>query len=526
MTAVTASAASSTDTPPQQPAAPRPAAPPVLDARIVATLTGVLISAMMSGLNSRAGGLALSDIRGAMGQGIDGGSWITSFYSAGELLVMPFATWFAITLTVRRFYMIVLGTTALVALVQPFIVDLHLLLALRLVQGISGGALIPILMMMALRFLPPAIRLHGLALYALTATFTPNVAIWVVGHWTDTAADLRWVSWQFLPAAALCALLVGWGLPKEPVIWPRFKGFNLAGFLTGIPALFLLAIAFSQGNRLDWFNSPLICFCLIGSAICLAAYIASELAHPSPFIRFELLGRRNLQVGFTIFFILLGVLYSGAGLPATFLGALQNYRALQVAPIGLIIGLPQIVLGSVVAALLYQKWVDARYVLAGGLVLIGLACFWGAQIDPSWTWRQFVPAQILQAIGQPMAVVSMLFLATSVVQQMEGPYIAGLVNTLRAAGTVVGVAAVGRLELIREHFHSSVLVGHAAAVSGHLPAAASPDALDGMIAAQVMTLTIADCYRVLGVIALLLAPLALLSHYIPAPMTRPAPSEK
>ena len=91
-----------------------------------------------------------------------------------------------------------------------------------------------------------------------------------------------------------------------------------------------------------------------------------------------------------------------------------------MAPIGLIVALPQLVLGSAVALLLYQKWVDARVVFASGLALIALACFSGMQLTADWNRDQFVVAQTLQAFGQPMAVVSMLFLVTSVVQPHEG----------------------------------------------------------------------------------------------------------
>ena len=100
--------------------------------------------------------------------------------------------------------------------------------------------------------------------------------------------------------------------------------------------------------------------------------------------------------------------------------------------------LPQLVLGSVVALLLYQKWVDARLVFAAGLALIALACLSGSQLTADWNREQFVVAQTLQAFGQPMAVVSMLFLITSVVQPEEGPYISGTINALRAFGSLAG----------------------------------------------------------------------------------------
>src|SRR3546814_14500892 len=89
--------------------------------------------------------------------------------------------------------------------------------------------MIPVLMIAALKFLPPHIRLHGLALYALTATFAPNLSIWLAGQWTDGLFDWRWVYWQILPLAAIAALLIGWGLPKDPIQTDRFPQANWPG---------------------------------------------------------------------------------------------------------------------------------------------------------------------------------------------------------------------------------------------------------------------------------------------------------
>ncbi|NTZ63477.1 hypothetical protein [Agrobacterium tumefaciens] len=174
---------------------------------------------------------------------------------------------------------------------------------------------------MALRTLPPSIRLHGLALYAMTATFAPNVAIWIVGQWTDVVADWRWLYWQFVPVAVVSGALVAWALPREPIIWKRFSSINWMGLLTGIPGLLLLAVSLDQGNRLDWFNSPLICSAMAVGCICLVAYAVVEWSHPAPFVKFQLLARRNLHLGFTIFIFILIALISGAVLPSSFLAS-------------------------------------------------------------------------------------------------------------------------------------------------------------------------------------------------------------
>lgn len=130
--------------------------------KAIAGLTGIFIAAMMAGLNNRVGALALVDLRGTLGVGLDDGSWVTTAYTAGELIATPFATWFAITLSVRRFNFVMLGSCAAIAVLLPFVQNLNLLLGLRFLQGMSSGVLIPVLMMAALKFLPPSIRLYGL----------------------------------------------------------------------------------------------------------------------------------------------------------------------------------------------------------------------------------------------------------------------------------------------------------------------------------------------------------------------------
>jgi DHA2 family multidrug resistance protein len=475
---------------------------------------------MMAGLNNRVGALALADVRGALGFGLDDASWLTTAYSAGELIAMPFAAWFAITISLRRFELWMLWACIGLAVMAPLVHSLNVLLILRFAQGLAGGTLIPLLMMAALKFLPPSIRLHGLALYAMTATFAPNLSAWLAGQWTDGWFDWRWIYWQIIPLAAVAALLIGWGLPREPIQTARFREANWFGMACGVPALGLFAIALDQGVRLDWFHSPLIAVSLAAGAILFAAYLFTEWSHPSPFIKLQILGRRNLGLGFTIFLLLLVTLSSSSLLPTFYLGNIQDYRPFQTASVGLIIAVPQLILGPCVALLLYQRWIDARMVFSAGLALIALACFSGMQLTSEWNRDQFVLAQTLHALGQPMAVVSLLFLATSVVQPYEGPYVSGSINVLRAFGSLAGAAFVSQLMTVRSRFHLEMLLDQAALVNNTHPTVPATSALSRVFGQQSLVLAIGDAFLALGLLAMLLIPLVLKLTYIPAPDLR------
>ena len=506
------------------PTAGSAAAAGLLPKPALAGLVGVLIAAMMAGLNNRVGALALADVRAALGFGLDDTSWITTVYSAGELIAMPFAAWFAITFSMRRFELWMIGSCAVLAVVLPFVQNFNLLLMLRFAQGVVSGTMIPVLMMAALKILPLPIRLHGLALYALTATFAPNLAIWLAGYWTDELFDWRWVYWQIIPLAVIAGGLIAWGLPRDGIQTERFQQANWSGMALGVPALGLIAVALSQGVRLDWFHSPLIVVSLGFGLALLGAYLLTEWYHPAPFIKLQMLGRRNLGLGFLLFVFLLVVMTSGVLLPMSYLSAVQDYRPLQMAPIGLVVALPQLVLGSAVALLLYRRWVDARIVFSSGLALIAVACFSGAQLTADWNREQFFLVQALQACGQPMAVVSMLFLCTSVVHPSEGPYVSGTVNTLRALGSLIGGAVVGQFLVVRGAFHREMLMDHAALMGPLLPTVPQPSQVMSVIGEQALVLSVADAYRALGALALLLIPFVLRLTYIPAPDLRGAGS--
>ncbi|WP_159877683.1 MFS transporter [Aquitalea denitrificans] len=497
-------------------------APPGFGLRLATGLLGVLVAAMMAGFNNRVVAIGLPDLFGQLGWGQDDASWLGSAYSAGELAAMPFATWCAITFSMRRFQLAMLAVVLLIALVLPTVHSLPLMLALRAVQGLCCGSQIPLLMMGALRFLPLSIRLHGLALYAMTATFAPNMSLALAASWLDRLEDWRWLYWQAVPLSALAMVLIAWGIPVMPAMPQRLRQANWPGLLLGISGLTLLALGLDQGAQLDWFHARAIRLLLAGGAVLCCGFLISEWFHPAPFMKLQLLARRNLALGFSLFLCLLVIMLSGASLPSMALGHVQGFRTLQMEDIGLAIGLPQLLLGPMVAMLLYQCRVDARHVFVLGLLCMAAACWEGSGLTAAWMGHDFHLAQLLQAIGQPMAVVSLLFLATSVVQPMEGAYVSGIINTLRAFGTLAGSAMVGRLLTLRTDFHHEMLQDQASWQASH---AAIPLAeLAAQLNAQASTLAIADVYRVLGLFALLLIPAVLMMQYIPAPVLPSRPS--
>lgn len=501
---------------------PPPGAPPPVPfgPRLAIGLAGVLVAAMMSGLNNRVGAIALIDVEGALGLDADGAHRLTTAYAAAELAAMPIAAWFAVTFSFRRFHMAIVGLFAVLAILLPLAPDYHWLLAMRAAQGLAGGAMIPLLMSAALRFLPQPIKLHGLGLYSLTATFSPNLGLWLAAAWVDRLGDWRMAYWQVVPVAMFALWAVWWGIPQDPVRTERLRQIDLPGLLTGPLGLALVTVGLEEGERLAWFHSAGIAWCLLGGGALVVAFLISEWFHHLPFVKLQLLERRNFWLGFTIFVGMLVVFLSGSVLPADLLGEVQGFRPLQIAPIGLIVAIPQLVLAPLVSALLYRKWVDARRMMALGLMLVAASCWLGAGVTSRWMVAEFWLAQACQMVGQPMAVIGLLFLATGVAAPMEGPFVSGMVNTLRTLALIAGAVGLESGLIARHAAHMRGMVDRAGRL-GELPAA-TPDLLH-RFEMQATTLAIADAYRLLGLVALALAALTFLLQYLPPPaIARPA----
>ncbi|MEM6161756.1 MFS transporter [Erwinia sp. P6884] len=439
---------------------PAPAPAPVLHPftlRLALGLVGVLIAALTSGLNDRVTDLALADVRAAIGFDFDQASWITSAYQAAEVAAMMISPWLAVTFSLRRFALAVAVGFALVGAIQPFAPTPAIFIALRVIQGVFGGALPPLLMTVALRFLPPNVKLYGLAAYALTATFGPNMAASLAAFWTD------WVGWQFvfwqvIPPILLAIGLISWGIPQDPTRFERFRQIDLFGMLTGCSGIALLILALTQGERHDWLQSPLIVAMLLAAAALLVVFFINEWFHPLPLFKLQMLARRNLTHGLLVLAGVLLIGLSGSSLPATWFGQVEGFRTVQFAPLALAIGLPQLIIAPFLAALLNLRWIDARWMLTVGALLLSLSCLLGMQLTGDWARQNFWLIQALQAWGQPMMILPVLMSATSVVLPPEGPWASAMFNTVRGFSSVAAGTLVENFLSHREQFHSHALV--------------------------------------------------------------------
>jgi DHA2 family multidrug resistance protein len=370
---------------------------------------------------------------------------------------MTMSSWLAVTFSLRRFTLFVIGLSFAFTVLIPLTADIDLLYVLRTIQGLAGGFTIPLLMATALRATPPSIRLYGLAVYALTSTVTPGLAGSLAALWTE-AAGWRFVFFEAIPLAAVAIVLAWYGLPQDPPRHEWLRMFDWRGALLVVAGFGSLTTLLQQGDRLDWFNSPLICTLAIVSVAAIPLLLLNEWFHELPLLKLQLLGRRNFAYAPIGLFVVLIISLSAGQFPLAFLTQVQGYRPIQAYPIVLEIAGLQVVMLPLMAIVLNVKWVDARVISFIGLACILAACLGDTQVTTQWNRNQFYLWQALQGIGQPMFVVSLLMIGTNDVRPEEGPFASVLVNTPRALAEATGIWLLGLITRWRGGLHTDRLL--------------------------------------------------------------------
>ncbi|MCE0462740.1 MFS transporter [Pseudomonas uvaldensis] len=476
------------------------AAPSAFGPRVVIGLVGVLLAVLVSGLNEMVTKVALADIRGAMAIGYDEGTWLVGCYTATSVAAMAFAPWCSVTFSLRRFTLWAIGLFALLGVLCPLAPNYQSLLLMRTLQGLAGGALPPMLMTVALRFLPPGVKLYGLAGYALTATFGPGLGTPLAGLWTEYVG-WQWTFWQIIVPCLIAMAAVAYGLPQDPLRLERLKQFNWRGLLLGFPAICMLVIGVLQGNRLDWFESSLICTLLGGGVVLLVLFMINEWSQPVPFFNLQMLGIRNLTFALVTLAGVLVVLLAVIIIPSSYLAQVQGYRPVQTAPVMLLMALPQVIALPLVAALCNLRWVDCRWVLGIGLGMLALSCIGSSQLTSAWIRDDFYGWQLLQIFGQPMAVLPLLMLSTGSISPMDGPFASAWFNTVKGLAAVIATGVLDALTTSRLHFHSTMLVDSL----GNSPLVDTDSAsLAHRLHEQAVVLTFSDLYLCMAGVALVL----------------------
>src|ERR1700722_10402439 len=240
-----------------------------------------MIGSFMAILNIQITNASLLNIEGGIGTGVDNGSWISTSYLIGEIVVIPLTDYLSRVFSFRRYMLASAALFALFSVACAFTHDLPSMIAMRGLQGFAGGVLIPMAFTMVLTRLPKAQQPIGLAMFALAVTFAPAIGPTIGGYLTE---NYGWQTIFFINTVPSLIMIVALSmtLEREPMRFSLLKEGDWAGIVTMAIGLSAFQTMLEEGNKDDWFESTFIVRLAVIAAVFLAAFIWIELAVKKP----------------------------------------------------------------------------------------------------------------------------------------------------------------------------------------------------------------------------------------------------
>ncbi|MBO0737652.1 MAG: MFS transporter, partial [Alphaproteobacteria bacterium] len=175
---------------------------------------GSLLGAFLAVLNIQITNASLPYIEGGIGTGGVYGTWISTAYLIGEIIVIPLTDFLSRVFSLRRY---LLANTALFLFFSVLCgqaSSLGEMIVFRALQGFAGGVLIPLAFTIVMTMLPPSKRAVGLAGFAVTATFAPAIGPTIGGYLTDYYG-WPWVFYVNLAPGLVMLTALWFTLPKS-----------------------------------------------------------------------------------------------------------------------------------------------------------------------------------------------------------------------------------------------------------------------------------------------------------------------
>lgn len=420
--------------------APGPTPTPITADTVLAS-TAALSAGWMVIMATRYYALQGADINGALGVGFDTGSWLSTAYSMCESIGVIIGAWLGIALSLRRMLLAGVAVFLLGSLFPLIVPGYEALMLSRLVTGFAGGVIMPQAIIIQLRSWGPTRVPLAAALFLSAPTAAPQLG-GVLGAWGVEHFGWSFVLWAALPPG-IVALVTGYrGLHREPIHWRPLVHADLAGLVALSASLALFCCAVSQGDRMRWFQTPLIPILFLGSAGCLAIFALrnwSKVRHPIHWVK--LYGRWNVALAAIGGLPLaLAISMSGVIVPAA-LAQLQGFRPEQVAPALWAALWPQALSYAVCVIVLNRRMVEARVMIIAGLVIVAFGAFFNLQITSQWQAGELQAAQLIQGVGLPLVAVPLVHMfVASLRPPVESLPAASILNLSRVLSGIIATA--------------------------------------------------------------------------------------
>jgi DHA2 family multidrug resistance protein len=365
-------------------------------------------------------------------------SWIQTAYLIAEVIAIPLTGFLTRLLTMRWLFVLAIGVFSVASLGCATSGGFAALIAWRVVQGFSGGTLIPAVFSAVFLLFPT--RLQGVAttIAGVLAVLAPTVGPFV-GGWITETYSWRWLFLINVGPGILCALAAAWTLPRAKTDLGEARKLDIPSLALMAIALAALEIGLKEAPHRGWLAPmPLGLFVLaVASAV---GFTRRTLGAAHPVVDLRTFADRNFAIGCLLSFVLGIGLFGSVYLMPVFLAFVRGHGAFEIGKIMLVTGVAQLAMAPVAVAL--ERRLDARVLTAAGFLVfavgLGLSAFQTRDTDfTAMVWPQVIRGAAIMFCLLPPTRLALGRLAPAQV-----PDASGLFNLCRNLGGAIGLALI------------------------------------------------------------------------------------
>jgi DHA2 family multidrug resistance protein len=424
----------------------------------------VVIPAFMGVVGTTIVGVARPYIAGGLSAPAADDEWVMTSYLAANAFVLPITGWLSAHFGRRNYFLWSIALFTMASGLCGVAASLAQLIVFRVIQGLAAGGLVPSSQAILLDSLPLEKQGAAQTMFGIAVLVGPIIGPMLSG-WLVVNYGWRWIFHINAPVG-LAAFLACYALLEDPDYLRQERAelkkrrLNFDGIGLGLLALVIASweVMLGKGQEWDWLRDPFwrVQTLLIVFVLGLAGLLYRELTFASPVVNFRVLRERNFVVSCGITFGTLAVLYmTSVALPLMLLTSFgyDAYAAGRVLwPAGVFCMLTLPVVGRLLG------WgIDARWLVAAGLLLMAAGSYWMALMNlyispPQAIWPRVVTIIGLSLMFAPLNVAAFLYTP----KHLRGAAV-GLLALLRNEGGSFGTSMVQTIQERRNQFHTARL---------------------------------------------------------------------
>src|ERR687885_159080 len=374
--------------------------------------------------------------------------WVIAGYMLAQAAVIPLSGWLSDRFGARRVYLISLVLFTAGSALCGLALNGEMLIAMRILQGIGGGMLMPIGMAVLYRLTPPDPRGAILGLFGLPIMVAPALGPLLSGYLLQYA-DWRLIFLINLPVGVL-ALIVGLRvLPRIPA--GRAVGaLDSLGIILGPLGFAALSFGVTQSTYAGW-TAPVTLGGIGVGLLALVLFVWRELATDDPVLELRVFRGRDFSLGILTQWTAFAAMFGTFFLIPLYLQQVRGYGALETGLYTLPIAVASAIFMQI-SGRVFDR-VEARIPVLFRMTFIAGAMWLMSRIDGATTGSDLLVPMALMGAGMG----SMMMALNTHLLNVAPRDLVGRVTSLTAAMQNVvaslGIATFATILQARIPFH-------------------------------------------------------------------------